>query len=268
MAKTFESGDVPLADLLNQAHHGILQLPDFQRGWVWDDDHIVSLLASVSRSFPIGAVMTLETGNADVRFQPRLLEGVAISTSTSDPKYLLLDGQQRTTSLYLALRSGTPVPTRDSRKKDVERWYFVDIGACIDPEADRNDAILSLPRDKRRVNARGDVMLDASTTEAQVRAGTAGVFPLGIVLDPAATTDWQYAYLQAGPPMEQQLQAWKRFQEALILPFLQYSIPRIALDQKTTKEAVCQVFEKVNTGGVELTVFELLAATYAAENFR
>jgi hypothetical protein len=268
MAKTFESGDVPLADLLNQAHHGVLQLPDFQRGWVWDDDHIVSLLASVSRSFPIGAVMTLETGNADVRFQPRRLEGVPIPTPMSDPKYLLLDGQQRTTSLYLALRSGAPVPTHDTRKKDVERWYFADIDACIDPDADRNDAILSLPRDMRRVNARGDVVLDASTTEAQVRAGKAGVFPLDIVLDPAATTDWQYAYLQAGPPMEQQLQTWKRFQEALILPFLQYSIPRIALDQKTTKEAVCQVFEKVNTGGVELTVFELLTATYAAENFR
>lgn len=267
MAKTFESGDIPLADLLNQAHQGILQLPDFQRGWVWDDDHIVSLLASVSRSFPIGAVMTLETGNADVRFQPRRLEGVPRSPTADEPKYLLLDGQQRTTSLYLALRSGAPVPTRDTRKKEVERWYFADIDACIDPDADRNDAILSLPADKRRVSARGDVVLDASTTEMQVRAGKAGLFPLDIVLNPAAITDWQVAFLMAGLP-EEQVKIWKRFQEALILPFLHYSVPRIALDQKTTKEAVCQVFEKVNTGGVELTVFELLTATYAAENFR
>jgi hypothetical protein len=87
------------------------------------------------------------------------------------------------------------------------------------------------------------------------------------VLNPAATSDWQLAYLEAGPPREQ-MKIWKRFQETLTLPFLQYSIPRIALHQKTTKDAVCQVFEKVNTGGVELTVFELLTATYAAENFR
>ncbi|MGI5273370.1 GmrSD restriction endonuclease domain-containing protein [Nonomuraea sp. CA-218870] len=267
MAKTFESGEIPLADLLNQAHQGILQLPDFQRGWVWDDDHIVSLLASVSRSFPIGAVMTLETGNADVRFQPRPLEGVPSSAAAGEPKYLLLDGQQRTTSLYLALRSAAPVPTRDTRKKDIERWYFADIDACIDPDADRSDAILSLPADKRRVDTRGNVVLDASATRVQVRAGKAGLFPLDIVLNPAATTDWQLAYLMAGAP-EEQVKIWKRFQEALILPFLQYSVPRIALDQKTTKEAVCQVFEKVNTGGVELTVFELLTATYAAENFR
>ncbi|GAA4597839.1 hypothetical protein BJY16_002492 [Actinoplanes octamycinicus] len=268
MAKTFESGDVPLADLLNQARQGVLQLPDFQRGWVWDDDHIVSLLASVSRSFPIGAVMTLETGNAEVRFRPRPLEGAPSATATTNPKYLLLDGQQRTTSLYLALRSGAPVRTRDTRKKEVERWYFADIDACIDPDADRNEAILSLPADKRRLSSRGELLLDASTTDAQVRAGKAGLFPLDIVLDQNATLDWQYAYLQAGPSMDQQLQIWKRFQEALISPFLHYSVPRIALDQKTSKEAVCQVFEKVNTGGVELTVFELLTATFAAEDFR
>lgn len=268
MAKTFESGDVPLADLLNQARQGVLQLPDFQRGWVWDDDHIVSLLASVSRSFPIGAVMTLETGNSDVRFLPRLLEGVESPTAMTEPKYLLLDGQQRTTSLYLALRSGLPVRTRDTRKNEVERRYFADIDACIDPDADRNDAILSLPADRRRLSSRGEVLVDASTTEAQVRAGKAGLFPLDIVLDQNATLDWQYAFLQAGDSMDKQLQVWKGFQEALISPFLHYSVPRIALDQKTSKEAVCQVFEKVNTGGVELTVFELLTATFAAENFR
>jgi hypothetical protein len=268
MAKTFESGDVPLADLLNQARQGVLQLPDFQRGWVWDDDHIVSLLASVSRSFPIGAVMTLETGNSDVRFRPRLLEGVESSTAMTEPKYLLLDGQQRTTSLYLALRSGMPVRTRDTRKNEVERRYFADIDACIDPDADRNEAILSLPADRRRLSSRGEVLVDASTTEAQVRAGKAGLFPLDIVLDQNAILDWQYAFLQAGDSMDKQLQIWKGFQEALISPFLHYSVPRIALDQKTSKEAVCQVFEKVNTGGVELTVFELLTATFAVENFR
>jgi hypothetical protein len=264
VAKTFESGDVPLADLLTQAHEGKLQLPDFQRGWVWDDDHIISLLASVSRSFPIGALMTLETGNAEVRFQPRPLQGTPSAAATLDPKYLLLDGQQRTTSLYMALRSGAPVPTRDTRKKDVERWYFADLDACIDPDADRNDAILSLPANKQRGSASGQVPLDASTIEAQVRSG---LFPLDIVLDPAATADWQVAFLSADDPSKQ-LDLWKKFQSALILPFLQYSVPRIALDQKTSKEAVCQVFEKVNTGGVELTVFELLTATYAAENFR
>ena len=44
-------------------------------------------------------------------------------------------------------------------------------------------------------------------------------------------------------------------------------MPAIDLAKSTPKEAVCQVFEKVNTGGVTLTVFELLTATYAAGDF-
>ena len=94
MKKKFSSDDVPLADLLDQAASGELQLPDFQRGWVWDDDHIRSLLASISLSYPIGAVMTLVAGNPGVNFKARLLEGVKLNPRPT-PETLLLDGQQR-----------------------------------------------------------------------------------------------------------------------------------------------------------------------------
>jgi len=58
----FDSGKEPLARLLDEAVEGKLQLPDFQRGWVWDDQGSRSLLASISQSFPVGAIMTLRTG--------------------------------------------------------------------------------------------------------------------------------------------------------------------------------------------------------------
>ncbi|SHJ80603.1 DUF262 domain-containing protein [Desulfofundulus thermosubterraneus] len=57
---TFKSGEPSLPDLLKDIHNvkdihnGKIQLPEFQRGWVWDDDHIRSLIASVSMSYPIG----------------------------------------------------------------------------------------------------------------------------------------------------------------------------------------------------------------------
>ena len=47
---TFSTGEPNLFELLEQAAAGKVQLPDFQRGWVWDDNHIRSLLASVSLS--------------------------------------------------------------------------------------------------------------------------------------------------------------------------------------------------------------------------
>lgn len=58
----FDSTNPPLPDIIRQITEGKLQPPDFQRSWVWDDEHVRSLLVSVARSFPVGAVMLLETG--------------------------------------------------------------------------------------------------------------------------------------------------------------------------------------------------------------
>ena len=105
---TFDSTKESLQGLLRDIKDAKMQLPDFQRGWVWDDEHIRSLLASVSLSYPIGAVMMLQTGNVDVRFKPRLVEEVAHPT-VPEPDRLILDGQQRLTSLYQALMLGKPI---------------------------------------------------------------------------------------------------------------------------------------------------------------
>jgi len=266
MKKKFSSDDVPLADLLDQAASGELQLPDFQRGWVWDDDHIRSLLASISLSYPIGAVMTLVAGNPGVNFKARLLEGVKLNPRPK-PETLLLDGQQRLTSLFQALKSREPVRTRSSRGKKLLRHYYARIEACIDPSVDREEeGIVGIPTDRIiRSDFGRKVDLDLTTRDHEIAAQ---VFPLDIVFDAGDTMVWQQAYLGKGPgDMAERLGKWMRFHEEVVLPFQQYNVPTIQLARPTPKEAVCQVFEKVNTGGVTLTVFELLTATYAADDF-
>jgi len=222
MEKKFTSGEIPLDQILKESKSGKLQLPDFQRGWVWDDDHIASLLASISMSYPIGVVMTLETGNPDVRFRPRPLEGVHLDKLV-EPDVLILDGQQRITSLYLALKSGEPVPTRDAKGKQLERLYFANIKACLDPFADREDAVFSVPGEGRVKTFQGEVTLDVSTRDAQIAAE---MFPLSLILDFSETMDWQLAYLSTGPGKpEDRLKKWILFNEAVINAFVQYQVP-------------------------------------------
>jgi hypothetical protein len=120
-----------LQQVLQSTKEGKTQLPDFQRSWVWHNEQISSLLASVSLSYPIGAVMMLETGNPAVRFKHRLLEGVALSPPPK-PEQLILDGQQRITSLFQVLLSGKPVVTKDGRGKEIHRWYYIDITKALD----------------------------------------------------------------------------------------------------------------------------------------
>lgn len=121
-ASTFKTHEPALHELLSGIHKGEIQLPDFQRGWVWEDDRIRALLASVSVSYPIGVVMLLETGGEGVRFKPRKFEGVSASVNAS-PQRLVLDGQQRLTSLYMVLQSGHAVATRTDKGKEIERVY-------------------------------------------------------------------------------------------------------------------------------------------------
>ena len=266
MKKQFSSNELPLAQLLDKAASGELQLPDFQRGWVWDDDHIRSLLASISLSYPIGAVMTLVAGNPGVNFKARLLEGVDLSPKP-EPETLLLDGQQRVTSLYQALRSREPVHTRTSRGKELYRHYYANIESCINEHADREEeGIVGVPEDRIvRSDFGRAIDLDLSTRDKEI---TAQMFPLDIILDDAATMDWQMAYVESGPGSKaMRREKWKEFHIAVVNSFTQYQVPTIDLAKSTPKEAVCQVFEKVNTGGVTLTVFELLTATLAADNF-
>ena len=175
-ASTFRTAEPALSELLDSIHSGKVQLPDFQRGSVWDDNHIRSLIASISRSFPIGSVMLLENGGDGVRFKPRTVEG-APSTSVA-PEQLILDGQQRMTSLYLALRSGKPVATRTEKGKDVDRYYYIDISACLDREADREDAVVSIsPERVIRTNFNRDMALDLSARTRNTRTATSRCLP-------------------------------------------------------------------------------------------
>jgi hypothetical protein len=258
--KTFTSPDLPLSDLLNDVKDGKIQVPEFQRGWIWDDDHIASLLASISMSYPIGALMLLETGNENVKFKPRVIEGVT-DPKHSLPDYLILDGQQRLTSLYQALKGEQAAATRDPRGVEIKRWYYIDMAKVLTNGFDRDDAIFSVPEDRKLRNFRGEIINDYSAPELEYKAG---VFPFAQILHSA---DWRTGYQEFFDYDREKVKLFTAFEQEVIKRFELYQVPVIQLTKDTPKQAVCQVFEKVNTGGVPLTVFELITATFAADDF-
>lgn len=262
----FDSPDVNLGILLADAASGKSQLPDFQREWKWSTDQIGSLLASISLGYPVGIVMMLEVGGEGVKFLPRVIAGVELAVPRA-PELLILDGQQRITSLYQSLLSGRPVETKDGRGRKLRRWYYISMNAALDAEADREEAIIAVPEDRvLRDDFGREVIADYSSTERECHAE---MFPLLQVFDQASTDRWMYAYLQLDPPnMPARLARWSEFSTRILNGLKHYTVPVIILKKETPKEAVCTVFEKVNTGGVPLNVFELLTATFAADDFR
>jgi hypothetical protein len=76
-------------------------------------------------------------------------------------------------------------------------------------------------------------------------------------------------YLSRTSPkdLKESLNLLSKFLKKIIEPVTTYSVPVIKLKKDTTKEAVCLVFEKVNTGGKPLDAFELITAIYAADGY-
>src|SRR5690349_3509533 len=163
----FQTNPIDLDELLEACHSGMLQLPDFQRSWVWDEDRIKSLIASISRAFPVGALMALESGGP-VNFKPRLVEGAPEEKKHVVPRSLLLDGQQRMTSLYQVTLRRKVVETVTPKNKKVKRWFYIDIRKALDPSVDREDAIVGVPEDRviRTDFGRSEV-LDLTTPERE-----------------------------------------------------------------------------------------------------
>ena len=105
----FTTPSYSLKDLFSRAGRGELQLPDFQREYLWDVDRVRTLVTSVLRGYPVGSFLALDTRNTEQRFKPRPLEGVEVHSVA--PGLLLLDGQQRLTSLYQAFKKDGEVHT-------------------------------------------------------------------------------------------------------------------------------------------------------------
>jgi hypothetical protein len=255
---TFDSTKTRLETLLNDIVVGKIQLPDFQRGWVWDDEHIRSLLVSIARAFPVGAIMLLEAGS-EAKFKVRPIEGIDLTKATSTKlEKLILDGQQRLTSLTQVLMLKEPVKTRDQKKKLLQRYYYINIETALLGPEHYEEAIISIDSDRiQRENFGRDIKLDLSTPEKEYENF---FFPCNQILNSDAWEEGlnNYDFGKFGRYM--------KFRSQILHEFRSYDLPIIELNRNNKKEAICLVFEKVNTGGEPLTVFELMTATYAADN--
>ena len=265
MAKTtFDTNPVLLQTLLKTCEDGKLQLPDFQRSWVWEEERIMSLIASVSRGFPMGALMSLKSKiDTGVVFAYRPIEGAPVVAQTK-PEQLLLDGQQRMTSLYQSCMRRQVVTTITAKKRLVKRWFYIDMMKALNSEADRESAIFALPEDRKlKENFDRVIVLDLSSPELEYEKL---MFPLNQVF---STDVWMQGFWNYwNKKGEDKIGLFFRFQNDVLKNFAEYQVPVIALGADTSHEAVCLVFEKVNTGGKALDAFELLTAMYAAQGHK
>ncbi|MBR4382595.1 MAG: DUF262 domain-containing protein [Selenomonadaceae bacterium] len=243
-----------LVKLLEKIECRELQLPDFQRDWVWDDLKIKSLLESVICGFPINSILLLACDSASIKFSCRPVSGID-DESELVPQQLILDGQQRLTSLFGALFSDKPVKCGDK-----EFFYYVDMKKAVTAvqTSETDDDLIVSVNEKRKLKSGGKIKLDLSTPEKEFAAD---MFPMNKLFK--GTRQWLRAY-ERFHANEESGTFTDIFDEHVINKISAYEIVSVELEKNTPLESVCKIFEKVNIGGVKLDVFDLLTAIFAA----
>jgi Protein of unknown function DUF262 len=89
-----------LSTLLDEIDSGAVLLPEFQRGYVWNRDQVRGLMRSLYRGYPVGGLLMWETTSEDIT--------VRGASGGGGTRQLLLDGQQRVTSMYGVIRATPP----------------------------------------------------------------------------------------------------------------------------------------------------------------
>ena len=228
----FHTNPRRLMQLLDDLHGGELALPDFQRSFVWAPDATRELLVSMVRSFPAGALLFLQGGaNA---FKPRPAEEAP--ELSGQPSYLVLDGQQRLTSLYQAVFG-----VGQSR-------FFLDIGALISG-GDASDAIRVLTAERAAAFATMQAQADSLMMPLTAVRGSGAARWRDEVVD--LRNDEDHATVRG---------LLRDVEAAYIDPLVQYAFPVTVLPATTELEAVCTIFETLNRTGKPLTPFELISA--------
>ena len=258
---TFDLIKEPLLDLLRDIDSGTIQLIDFQRSWCWDEPRVKKIIASVSLGYPIGAVMLLKQGNSQMKFKYRPVEGMC-EPDLLPPMGLLTDGQQRMTSLWMSLLSQQPVLiNRGKRYNPEQKYFYLDIKKALNyPQIPRVDAIIGLKANKK-LRFLGKPTLDCSSPEKEFELD---LFPVSKVFE---FIEWRRKYCKYWKYNSQNMKRIEEFELKVIKQFEHYQMGVFILKSSLPQEAVCDIFIDNNQGQKELTVFDLLAASFAAENF-
>jgi hypothetical protein len=112
--------EASVEELVGMIQRGELRLPEMQRQYVWRSTRVRDLLDSLYRGYPSGAILLWETDEAVPQQKFAVTQNINPYQSTR----LLLDGQQRLTSLSAVIR-GEPVTVR-GRRRPIELLFNLD----------------------------------------------------------------------------------------------------------------------------------------------
>ena len=234
-----------LEDIFRDVQKGKCAVPDFQRYWIWKTKQIEELWESILCKYYVGSLLTWNSPEQQLGKIP-----IIGGSETIDKPDLILDGQQRITAIYYAIKApdisppGTSTPYR----------FFVHINALLNTQENSSKIVDSYDIKKVR-----SYRLDDRETQYKKK-----LFPLTEIQDLSEWVFNFYEYLKCNEKYDDDnaKKYRKRIEDLLKSAWSTYEIPVVKLPENLPLDNVATVFERINSKGTPLGVFDLLNARF------
>lgn len=220
----FSRNDLKLSDVLSDIEQGQIGLPDLQRPFVWKDDQVKELLYSMYLGYPIGTLLLWDTESVKTK---QIGGAKAAAGDENNPNRLIIDGQQRMTSL-MATFLGREVIGSELQKRKIR----IAFNPLSDPDPDKSICPFATnPKDNKDGKWLPDVAEYLSKDS-----------PMPTLL----------AYFEKNKDLttEESALAQKSFNQ--LFELRGYPLSCIIINKSTSEEEVADIFVKINSSGTKL----------------
>lgn len=242
MTTMWVTNTLSISDLIKMVQDTRLALPSFQRPSVWTKADWVPFLSTVLRNRPTGTLLLLDVGTNPQEFAPRSITNGVIDITNL--RHLLLDGQQRTTTIYKAFKTVFADKNGNNAKA-----FVLNVKDALDREELLEEDLKLTP-----VNSIQDPSI----------MGQLGKIDIRILLDSELLTTWKYNYadrfIAPGADGGAKLE---RLLDQIIPGFKtvsEYKFPILEIKEETPLDVVVDIFEGMNRRGQKLNQFDLMVA--------
>lgn len=224
-----------LVELMRGIREGQIALPDFQRDFDWSQNDILALLVTVLSGWPAGSLLLMNGKGAF--FKLRRLEGAP--DVSDEPEFIVLDGQQRLTSLFYAIEGGGPTV------------YALDWELASMEDGDLDDCLCTFARNK------WDAEFASYRNQAQRH-----LMPLSVLSSPSDFFDWRDRIVDSTPVdhKERTKKTLTDLYRGTLSAIHDYEFPAVTLERNIDPAAIARIFERVNRHGMRLSAFDLMVA--------
>lgn len=233
--------------LIKKAFDGEVMLPDFQRNFIWARNDIEELIKSLIENMFIGTFLIQRVDPNNLPFKVIAIEGSEILNHNfvKKPEILILDGQQRLTSLFYALYS-PDIPLKNTANPYT---FFLDLEEMSNDNIE--DSVFSWSREWREYKALLNQEENFDVNELKERK----LLPLTYLLDESQFWDFWHGGFKENFNQKNGEKIIK-----YIKNILGYQINMLSIPLTEKPEDIAILFERVNRTGIKLSIFDLLTA--------